>query len=68
MFAKLSLKTKLVLLLVMSVIGMVLLTGLSAWGVKRDLTDGRKAVVKAAVESAFSIAANYQALSKPPAR
>ncbi len=32
MFAKLSLKTKLVLLLVMSVIGMVLLTGLSAWG------------------------------------
>ena len=62
MFAKLSLKTKLVLLLVMSVIGMVLLTGLSAWGVKRDLTDGRKAVVKAAVESAYSIAANYQAL------
>jgi hypothetical protein len=32
MFAKLLLKTKLVLLLVMSVIGMVLLTGLSAWG------------------------------------
>jgi len=61
MFAKLSLKTKLVLLLVMSVIGMVLLTGLSAWGVKRDLTDGRKNTVKSVVETSYNILAGFQA-------
>ncbi|GBG03010.1 chemotaxis protein [Azospira sp. I13] len=62
MFANLSLKMKLAILIALAVFGMGVVTGISAWGVKRDLTDGHRAVVQAAVESVYNIAVNYQAL------
>jgi len=62
MFDNLRLKTKVFILIVLVISGMAVQVAFNIWAVYRDLSDGHKAQVKAVVESAYNIAAGFQAM------
>jgi methyl-accepting chemotaxis protein len=60
-FDTMKLRTKIILLVLAALVGMAVISALSAVASKRDLIDGRKAVIRAVVESAHNTALFYQA-------
>jgi len=62
MLANMKLRSKIVLLLLTALAGMVAITAFSAVVAKRDLTEGRKDVIKSTVEAGYNIVAHYQSL------
>jgi methyl-accepting chemotaxis protein len=61
MLEKLTFKRKIGLLVASSVFGVAAITGLSVLRARAEIVDGRKTELKSAVQSAYNIAANYQA-------
>ena len=61
MLEQLSFKNKIVLIVAGAIGGLVLLTGMSIWRAQADITEGRKAALRTAVQSAMTIVAGYQA-------
>ena len=61
MINKLSFKRKISLLIVSAMVGLVALTAVSVYQARNDIVEGRKAALRTAVESAYNIAAGYQA-------
>jgi methyl-accepting chemotaxis protein len=57
----LKLKTKIIMLIAASLLGMLVLVSFSVVEMKRDLTEGRKLQIKSVVESVYSTLAVYQA-------
>jgi methyl-accepting chemotaxis protein len=62
MFNQMKLRTKIIFLVVVSLIGMVVIVSFAAIQMKGDLIQGRKIQIKSVVEAAFSTMAGYQAL------
>ena len=61
MLERLSFKQKIVLIVAGAIVGLLVLTGLSIWQTKNDITEGRKAALRSAAQSALTIVAGYQA-------
>jgi len=61
MIKHLSFKRKIALLVVSAVAGLAVITGVSVLRTSSDITEGRKAALRTAVDSASSIVAGYQA-------
>jgi methyl-accepting chemotaxis protein len=61
MIDRMKLKTKIVLLVVAALLGMAVISSLSAIATKRDLTDGRKTLIKSVVEASHNTVAFYHA-------
>nr|WP_316640408.1 methyl-accepting chemotaxis protein [uncultured Roseateles sp.] len=61
MLQQLSFKRKIGLLVVSAVVGIAIITGISVMQTRSDLTEGRKTALRSAVDSAYNIAAGYQA-------
>lgn len=64
MFNHIKLKTKIIILVATSLIGMVTLVWFSAFSMKSDLVDARKTQIKSIVETAYGIAANFESMAK----
>ncbi|HEY4069147.1 MAG TPA: methyl-accepting chemotaxis protein [Burkholderiaceae bacterium] len=61
MLNRLSFKRKISLLVVSAVVGLTVITGWSVLQSRSDVTEGRKTALRAAVDSAATIVAGYQA-------
>ena len=61
MIDRMKLKTKIALLVVAALLGLVSLVVYSAFEMKRDLLDGRKEVIQSVLEGTYSTLAAYQA-------
>ena len=61
MLERMKLRTKIILLVVAALLGMVVIASLSAIATKRDLTEGRKVLIKSIIESAHNTATFYHA-------
>jgi len=61
MIDRMKLKTKIVLLVVAALIGMVVLVSFSAVEKKRDLTEGRKIQIQSVTEAVYNTVADFQA-------
>ena len=61
MIEKLSFKRKILLLLATAIVGVSLVSGLAFLQLREELIGARKATLKAAVQSAATLAAGYQA-------
>jgi methyl-accepting chemotaxis protein len=61
MMDRMRLRTKIILLIAASLVGMLVLVSFSVVEMKRDLTEGRKLQIKSVVESVYSTLAVYQA-------
>ncbi len=61
MIDRMKLKTKIALLVVAALLGLVCLVVYSAFEMKRDLLDGRKEVIQSVLEGTYSTLAAYQA-------
>ncbi|HEX5804363.1 MAG TPA: methyl-accepting chemotaxis protein [Azospira sp.] len=62
MLGNMNLRGKIILLVLASLAGMAMITVFSALAAKRDLTEGRKEVIKSVVEAGYNLIAHYQAL------
>jgi methyl-accepting chemotaxis protein len=60
MFEQMKLRTKIILLVVVSLIGMIVIVSFAAVQMKSDLTQGRKIQIKSVVEAAYSTISGYQ--------
>jgi len=61
MLGNMTLRSKIVLLVLAALAGMVAITAISALAARRDLTDGRKEIIKSVVEAGYNILEHYQA-------
>ena len=61
MIDRMKLKTKIALLVVAALLGLVSLVAFSAFEMKRDLLDGRKEVIQSVLEGTYSTLTAYQA-------
>ncbi len=61
MIDQMKLKTKIALLVVAALLGLVTLIALSAVEMRRDLIDGRKAVIRSVLEGVHATLSAYQA-------
>ena len=61
MLDRMKLRTKIILLVVAALLGMVVIASLSAFATKRNLTEGRKVLIKSIIESAHNTAAFFHA-------
>ncbi len=61
MIDRMKLKTKIILLVVAALIGMIVLVSFSAVEKKRDLTEGRKIQIKSVTEALYSTIGDFQA-------
>ena len=62
MFKQMKLRTKIIFLVAVSIIGMLMIVSFAAVQMKGDLIQGRKIQIKSVVEAAYSTIAGYQAL------
>ncbi|MBI2308597.1 MAG: cache domain-containing protein [Rhodocyclales bacterium] len=62
MLGNMKLRSKIILLVLAALAGMAVITVFSALAAKRDLTEGRKEVIKSMVEAGYNIIAHYQSL------
>ncbi|WP_281984236.1 methyl-accepting chemotaxis protein [Azonexus hydrophilus] len=60
MIAKLTLKTRLILIVLTALLGMLLLAGVSAQQARTAMLDGRKAQLKAGVQGVFNVVSQLQ--------
>lgn len=60
MMDRMKLKTKIALLVVAALLGLVSLVVMSAVEMRRDLIDGRKAIIRSVVEGTYSSLADFQ--------
>ena len=61
MIDRMKLKTKIALLVIAALLGLVSLVVLSAVEMRRDLIDGRKAIIRSVLEGSYSSLADFQA-------
>ena len=61
MLQHLSFKRKITLLVTSAIVGLAVVTGVSVWQTRSDITEGRRTALRTAVQSAYSIVAGYQA-------
>ncbi len=61
MIDQMKLRTKIALLVVAALVGLMSLTVVSAFKMKQDLINGRKDIIRSVVEGAYSIVSSYQA-------
>ncbi len=62
MLERMKLRSKIVALVVVALVGMVVLTLMAVQASKRDLVDGRKELIKSVVENGYNVLAHYQSL------
>ncbi|MFC5302553.1 methyl-accepting chemotaxis protein [Azospira restricta] len=62
MLGNMKLRSKIVLLVLAALVGMASITVFSALAAKRDLTEGRKELIKSMVEAGYNILEHYQGL------
>ena len=60
----LSLRAKIILLVLAALVGMVIISVFSINATKRDLTEGRKEVIKSVVEGGYNLLGYYHGLEK----
>jgi methyl-accepting chemotaxis protein len=60
MLEQLSFKKKIILIVAGAIAGLLVLTGLSIWQAKADITEGRQQALRSAVQSVMTIVAGYQ--------
>jgi methyl-accepting chemotaxis protein len=61
MIDQMKLRTKIILLIVASLIGMIVLVSFSVVAMKRDLTEGRKIQIRSVTEALYNTVADFQA-------
>ena len=61
MIDRMKLRTKIVLLVVASLVGMIIISSLSAVATKRDLSEGRKIQIRSVTEALYNTVADFQA-------
>ena len=61
MIDRMKLKTKIALLVVAALLGLVSLVVISAVEMRRDLIDGRKAIIRSVLEGTYASLADFQA-------
>ena len=64
MISTLKLRTKIILLVAISLIGMVGLTAVAVFEMRRDLSDSRKIQIKSVTEALFNTLTDFQAQEK----
>lgn len=62
--SNMSLRAKIVMLVLAALAGMAIITAFSVVAVKRDLTDGRKEVIKSVVEGGYNLLVYYHEMEK----